>query len=226
VDPDLRPWPRLANSWWVYALGGLALVLYPIGLLTRVRCGLGYCTGSAAEHLLDLDGLDGLPRLFTTGLFVAVCVLGWVGRRRTERPVRRWWAAVAAIGAALALAKLISAHSVAKASSPTLTLAVGLLLTGIVLARLTVTGRRMGIPATRPVVVALGAYAAAALGLDAVTAAVEAAQVHAGALSAAAATFVEELGEALAALFVVVSVRWHLPPPAPLDEPGQAFRQQ
>jgi len=52
---------------------------------------------------------------------------------------------------------------------------------------------------------------AAALGLDAITSAVAAVQDHVGALSAAASTFVAELGEALAALFVLVTVRWHLP---------------
>jgi Zn-dependent protease len=114
---------------------------------------------------------------------------------------------------------------VAKRSEPGPTLVVGILLTGLVLAALMLGGRRWGVGAARPIVVALGAYAAAALGLDAVTTAIEAAQAHAGALSAAASTFVEELGEALAALFVVVSVRWNLPKPGPNRVVGPAVRR-
>ncbi|MGZ4648666.1 MAG: hypothetical protein ACXVYC_20340 [Blastococcus sp.] len=207
------PWPRLADAWWVYALGALALVLFPIGLITRLRCGLGRCTGSTLQHLFDLDSIGGLPRLFISGLFVAVGVLGWIARRRSAGTARTWWTAIAGVGVVLAVAKTVSAHSTAKHSAPLLTLVVGLLLTGVALAALTVTGRRWGIAAARPIAVALGVYAAAALGLDAVTTAVAAAQDHVGALSAAASTFVEELGEALAALFVVVTVRWHLPTP-------------
>ncbi|MCU1668470.1 MAG: rane protein of unknown function [Blastococcus sp.] len=213
MRPEPSPWPRLADAWWVYVLGGAALVLYPIGLITRLRCGSGGCAGSALR-LFDPDSVGGLPRLFISCLFLGVCALGWVGRLRSEGRARAWWTGIAAIGAALALAKLVSAHSVAKRSEPGPTLVVGILLTGLVLAALMLGGRRWGVGGARPIVVALGAYAAAALGLDAVTTAIEAAQAHAGELSAAAATFVEELGEALAALFVVVSVRWNLPAPA------------
>jgi hypothetical protein len=185
--------------------------LFPLGLVTRLRCGIGRCTGSTAQHLFDLDSIGGLPRLFITGLFVAVCALGWLARRRTDGPTRTWWTAIAVIGAVLAVAKLISAHSTAKAAAPLATLVVGVLVAAVALYALAGTGRRWGIGAARPIAFALAAYAAAALGLDAVTTAVEAAQDHVGALSAAAATFVEELGEALAALVVVVTVRWHLP---------------
>ncbi|HEV7188878.1 MAG TPA: hypothetical protein VGN28_13370 [Blastococcus sp.] len=213
MRPALTPWPRLADAWWVYALGALALVLFPIGLITRLRCGLGRCTGSTLQHVFDLDAIGGLPRLFISGLFAAVAVLAWLARRRSGDVARTWWTAVAGIGAVLAVAKLVSMHSTAKHSAPLLTLAGGLLLTGLALGALTVTGRRWGIAAARPIAVTLGVYAAAALGLDAVTSAVAAAQDHVGALSAAASTFVEELGEALAALFVLVTVRWHLPAP-------------
>jgi hypothetical protein len=209
----LTPWPRLAEAWWVYVLGVLALVLFPIGLIMRLRCGLGRCTGSTLQHLFDLDAIGGLPRLFITGLFAAVGVLGWLGRRRSDGDARTWWTAIAGGGVVLAVAKLVSLHSTAKHSAPLLTLGVGLLLTGLALGALTVAGRRWGIAAARPNAVALGVYAAAALGLDAVTSAVAAVQDQVGALSAAASTFVEELGEALAALFVLVTVRWQLPAP-------------
>jgi len=232
VHPTPTPWPRLADAWWVYALGALALVLFPVGLIMRLRCAMGWCTGSPVEHLFDLDAVGGLPRLFITGLFAGVAVLGWLGRRRSAGRARAWWTAVAGLGAVLAVAKLVSAHSSAKHSAPVLTLVVGVLLTVQALGVLTGTGRRWGLTAARPVAVALGAYAAAALGLDAVTSAVAAAQDHVGALSEAAATFVEELGEALAALVVVVTVRWQLPAsarplaPAARTDGGQPVRQQ
>jgi hypothetical protein len=231
MDADLPPWPRLADSWWVYLLGAFALVLYPIGLVERLRCGLGRCTGSAVERLFDLDGLGGLPRLFVTGLFVTVAVLAWLARRRCVDQPRSWWTAIAGIGALLAVAKLVSAHSAAKQSAPVLTLVIGVLITGVVLRALVSAGRRWAVPAARPVVVALAVYAAAALGLDAITSLLEASQDHVGVLWAGAATFVEELGEALAAIFVVVSVRWHLPPSpvgssGVVQAPGQEFRQQ
>jgi len=211
VTPELSRWPRLSDAWWVYALGAVALVLFPIGLITRVRCGLGRCTGSTAQHLFDLDRIGGLPRLFTSGLFVAVCCLGWLARRRLEGRSRTWWTAIAAIGAVLAVAKLVSAHSHAKAAAPLATLVIGVLIAGVALWALSVTGRRWEIGAARPIAFALAGYAAAALGLDAVTSMVEASQDHVGALTAAVATFAEELGEALAALVVVVTVRWQLP---------------
>lgn len=234
VTPELSRWPRLSDAWWVYALGALALVLFPIGLITRLRCGLGGCTGSAAQRLFDLDSVGGLPRLLVSGLFVAVAVLGWRARRRVEPPVRPWWTAIAALGAVLAVAKLVSVHSTAKAAAPLATLVLGVLAAGAALCALAATGRRRGVPAARPIAFALAGYAAAALGLDAVTSAVEAAQDHVGALTAAAATFVEELGEALAALVVVTTVRWHLPPsaevpgivPAVPEDTGQVSRQQ
>jgi hypothetical protein len=224
MDSAPSPWPRFADAWWVYTLGGVALVLFPLGLITRLRCGHGRCAGSVFRQLLDLDSIGGLPRLFITGLFLAVCALGWVALRRCAGRARTWWTAISGIGLLLAVAKLVSAHSVAKSSAPMGSLVVGVLLAALALSVLLATGRRWGIEAARPITVALGAYAAAALGLDAVTSAVEAAQQHAGALSAAASTYVEELGEALTALLVVVTVRWHLPRGAVLARSGAAPR--
>jgi len=62
-----------------------------------------------------------------------------------------------------------------------------------------------------PVVLALGVYAFAALGLDAVTGLVATLHGGTGVLLHAASTFVEELGEALAALLVLAAVWWRLP---------------
>ena len=65
--------------------------------------------------------------------------------------------------------------------------------------------------ATRPVVLALAVYAGTALGLDLFTALAAAVQDRVGPLTIAAATFAEELGEALAALLVLVIMRWKAP---------------
>ena len=120
-----------------------------------------------------------------------------------------WWTAVGVVAVVLALAKLTSAHSVAKNdTSPGLTLLVGLAVTSVVLAVLWTTGRRWGVSAARPVVLALAFYAATSLGLDLVTGLAAAVQTQTGSLTEATATFVEELGEALAALLLLVVVRW------------------
>ncbi|HEY4605686.1 MAG TPA: hypothetical protein VIH08_15255, partial [Blastococcus sp.] len=93
-------------------------------------------------------------------------------------------------------------------TSPALPLFGGLAGTAVGLGALWVTGRRWGVAATRPVVLALALYAAAALGLDVVTGVAAAVQNTVGSLTVAGATFVEEFGEALTALVLVVVVRW------------------
>lgn len=203
----LPPWPRLRETWWVYALGAALVGLYCAGLFVRIRCTfLGHCGGPA--RLFDLDALGGVPRLVTTALFLATAVLAWFASRRCVGRRALWWRAVAGIGVVLALAKLVSLHSLAKADSAVLTLVGSVLLAVAGLGVLSVLGRRWGVSATRPVVTALALYAGAAIGLDAVTWLIAAVQAHAGALSAAAATFVEEFGEALTALVLLVTVRW------------------
>lgn len=211
MAPPPAPWPRLRESWWVFALAGVALAVFVLALVEDVRCRPARCAGTSAERLLSLDALGGLPRLYTTGLFVAVAVLGWLARTRSAGRARLWWTAVAGIGAVLAVAKLVSAHSSAKGSSALGTLVAGVVLTVVALTVLTVTGRRWGVATAQPVVLALGVYAAAALGLDAVTSFVVSLQDGVGPLTRAAATFAEELGEALAALLLLVTLRWNLP---------------
>jgi hypothetical protein len=203
----LPPWPRLRETWWVYALGAALVALYCAGLFVRIRCTfLGHCGGPA--RLFDLDALGGIPRLVTTALFLATAVLAWLASRRCLGRRALWWRAVSGIGVVLALAKLFSVHSLAKSDSAVLTLLLSVLLAVAGLAALWVLGRRWGVSATRPVVTSLALYAGAAIGLDAVTWLIAAVQAQPGALSAAAATFIEEFGEALAALVLLVTVRW------------------
>lgn len=210
----LGTWPRLRDTWWVVALLVLGQCLFLVGLLVRVRCELGMCPGSDPGRW-DLDAVGGAPRLYITGLFFATVVVAGAAVARTTGRRRLWWSAVTAFAALLTAAKATSAHSVLETSDGrAVTLALGLGLTLLVLAVLGVAGRAVGVVGTRAVVLSLAGYATAALGLDAVTALVSASQDTAGAFSSAAATYVEEFGEAMTALVVLVTVRWHLPPAA------------
>jgi hypothetical protein len=211
-NDGLRPWPRIRDTWWVFGLGASALGLFLLAFLVAIRCGPRGCHGSLATRLLDLDAVGGLPRLFTTALFLAVGVLAWGARRSVKAPAATWWTAVGALAIALAVAKLVSVHSVLKNDvSPLLTLVGGLVLTGLVLGALSSAGRRWGVAAARPVVLALAVYALVALGLDLLTGLAAAVQDRVGWLTVSGATFIEELGEALAALLLLVTVRWQSP---------------
>jgi hypothetical protein len=211
VTSPLTPWPRLRDSWWVFTLAGAAIMIFPIALVVEIRCGRNRCGGTWWGRWFELDALGSLPRLYTTGLFAAVAVIAWVAVRRTDARVRSWWVAVAVIGVVLAVAKLVSAHSAAKEVSALATLVLSVSGTVVALGALTLTGRRWGVAAARPVVIAMGLYAFASLGLDAVSMMLVGAQDRVGLLSHVAVTFAEELGEAVAALFLLVTVRWQVP---------------
>jgi hypothetical protein len=206
---------ELLGTRWVVGLAAALVVLYCGGLVVRIRCTV-FAECGGPSRLLDLDALGGMPRLATTALFLATALLAWDLSRRAPGRCAVWWAAVAGVGAVLAVLKLVSAHSIAKADSAVGTLLGSVLLAVAGLGALWVLGRRWGMTATRPVVLALALYATAALGLDAVTWLFAAVQGHDGALSQAVATFVEELGEALTALVLLVTVR----------RQGQSVRQQ
>jgi hypothetical protein len=205
-----RSLPRRAwrEAWWLGALTAVAVGLYAMGLDVRLRCGLHDGCVWSRDKYFELDRIGGLPRLFITGLFVAVALLAWRARSRSGGRAATWWAAIAAIGAALAVLKAVSAHSDAKASAKVATLVVGVVLSVVVLWALRRAARRWEVAAGPSVVLALAVYAFAALGLDEVTGLVAGAD---GVVAGSVATFIEEFGEALSALLLLAIVWWWLP---------------
>ncbi len=193
---------RVRDDTWLWALAGLALGLFGLGFVVRWRCTVGACSLGGAEWVFDLDAVGGLPRLYTTGLFVASAAVAARIALRSAGVHRLWFAAVALVGAGLVFAKLVSAHSVLEGwDGAGKTLILGSLASLVGLPVLALLGRAWRVPGARGVVLALGLYMLAALGLDVVTGTVVAADPSP--LPMAGATFVEELGEALTALVLL-----------------------
>ncbi|MGY1703956.1 hypothetical protein ACI79C_05230 [Geodermatophilus sp. SYSU D00697] len=191
---------------WAPALAAVAVVLFGAGFLVRLRCPTAGC--GEWSGLLDLDAVGGLPRLFTTVLFALVAATALRTARRVPGGAARWWTAVGTLGLVLAAAKVVSVHgSLGAGVPPALQLGAGVLLAVPALAVLWLAGRQAGVAATGPVVLALAGYAAAALGLDVLTDLAALVQEPVGALPRALSTLVEELGEGLAALALLVVVR-------------------
>ena len=143
VEDDLRPWPRIRDTWWVFGLAVAALGVFLLGFLVELRCGPGGCRGSLPARLLDLDAAGSLPRLFTTGLFLGVGFLAWRARRSVDGHPAIWWAAIGATAVGLAVSKMGSAHGVLKQLlSPAVALVGGLSLTALALGALWLAGRR------------------------------------------------------------------------------------
>jgi hypothetical protein len=189
------------------ALAVLGGVIFGISSIVQYRCGRSGCESGLAGRF-DVEAVGGFPRLFTTAVFVLVAVVA-VSAARSAGAARLWWVGVAVAGVLLAVAKIVSAHSVFESwDGRTLTLVVSLALSGVGIWLLAAGARRWRVPGARPVIVALVAYTFAALGLDAFTAVAEAVQAHSGLKSRTTLAFVEEFGEALAALALLASVRW------------------
>jgi hypothetical protein len=200
------PTRRRRTDWWVYGLAGTTVGLFALALVVRLECTPYHCVGSSAERVLNLDEVGGLPRLFTTGLFLATAVVALRGGRRAAGTRRTWWLLIALVGLCLTVAKVLSAHSLAKTADPVVTFLIGLLLAAATLTVVRVTARRWDVPAGTPVAVALGLYAVAALGLDLLTAWAAALTGSVQPVAVAVATFVEEIAEALAALLLLATV--------------------
>ncbi|WP_138734435.1 hypothetical protein [Modestobacter excelsi] len=193
---------------WVLPLALVGALVFVVGFVVELRCAVGSCPDPAVRRLFRLDALGALPRLFTTVLFLAVAVLAAVAAVRSAGRARWWWTGVVVGGAALTVAKAVSSHSALERDDGRFTTLVGaVLLTAIGLSLLWRAGQAWAVPGTTPIVVALGLYAAAAIGLDQIT--VAAAGLRHPWVALAVATFVEEGGEAVTALLLLVVVsRW------------------
>ena len=182
-------------------LAGVAVTLEFVGYLTRAAG-----APLSIARPLSMDAPFSLARLFVAGLFAATAVAAALGAGRM--PGRRtWWTAVAVIAAGIATVKaggdvhvtLVRAMAGSDPvrglvlSAPFALAAVGWLWW---LSRHERRDRRR-------VLTCLGGYAGASVGLSAVSA--FAAQTW-GSQAAAAATFVEESGEALTGVAFLFAV--------------------
>ncbi|MGY1609594.1 hypothetical protein [Geodermatophilus sp. SYSU D00700] len=180
------------------ALAFLAVALETVGYALR----LDGSTGPLAQTL-SMDAPWSLPRVYVAALFAAAALAAVAGAARN--PGRRtWWLAVGAVAAGIAVVKAGSTvHMTVMAELTSLTSpagavaisALGAVAVLAVLAFLSRAERRD----RRRVLSTLGLYAVAAVGLSAVPGLV-------GGQWTAMATFVEESGEALAGVAVLVAV--------------------
>ncbi|WP_448642071.1 hypothetical protein [Geodermatophilus sp. URMC 63] len=182
---------------------GIVLALVAVALET-VGCVLRL-TGARGQvaQTLSMDAPLSVPRTYVAALFAAAALAAVVGAGRN--PGRRtWWLAVGAVTAGIAVVKaggtvhVTAVHWFADRTSSTAATVVSVLLAGAVLAVLALVSRAERRDRRR-VLTALGLYAAAAVLLSAVSGVVSGP-------AAVTATFLEESGEALGGVAVLVAV--------------------
>lgn len=180
------------------ALAGLAVALMTAGYVVR----LGEFGGPFARAL-DMDAPFALPRMFVASMFAAAAVAAVAGAGRL--PGRRtWWLGVALVGGLIATVKAGgTVHSsgmevLRDAVGETGALAVSATLALAVVAGLWFLSRTERRDRRR-VLGTLALYAVASVGLSAVSGAVPSGL-------AATATYLEESGEALAAVAFLMAV--------------------
>jgi hypothetical protein len=180
------------------ALAAIAVLLETAGYATR----LTGATGPVARAL-SMDAPYSAPRTFVAALFAVAAVAAAAGAARA--PGRRtWWLAVALVSAGIAVVKAgATVHADAMAA---LSAAAG--ETGAVIASVALAAAVLAVLAfvsraerrdRRRVLASLAGYAVASVGLSAVSA------VSVGRW-AVTATYLEESGEALAGVAVLVAV--------------------
>ncbi len=180
------------------ALALLAVTLEAVGYAVRLRGDTG-----PVAHALSMDAPWSLPRTYVAALFAAAALAAVAGAARNHGR-RTWWLAVGAVAAGIAAVKAGSTVHVSvmerltALTSPAGAVALSALGALAVLAVLAVVSRAERRDRRR-VLTALGLYSAAAVGLSAVSGLV-------GGRWAAMATFVEESGEALAGVAVLMAV--------------------
>jgi hypothetical protein len=182
----------------------VAVALETTGYITR----LNGSTGSSAR-VLSMDAPLSLPRMFVAALFAAAALMALAGG--SAIPGRRtWWTAVGVVGAGIAAVK--AGGSVHAYALHTLSAAIGAIpaqIVSVVLAAAVVGTLAFVSRAERRdrrrVLSVLALYGVAAVGLSEVSSLV--AGAYGGASHwAAAATFIEESGEALAGVAFLMAV--------------------
>ncbi|MBB3086924.1 hypothetical protein [Geodermatophilus sabuli] len=179
-------------------LAAVAVALEAVGYAGR----LAGATGPTARAL-SMDAPYSVPRMFVAALFATAAVAAVAGAARIPRR-RAWWLAVGLVAAAIASIKAgstvhyLAMERLGSAISDSGAVVVSVLGVGAVLAVLAFISRAERRDRRR-VLSCLAAYGGAAVGLSAVSAAVDGRW-------AIAATFVEESGEALAGVAFLVAV--------------------
>jgi hypothetical protein len=182
----------------------VALALETAGYVTRLTDAHG-----ALARALSMDAPFSIPRLFIAGLFVVAAIAAVAGAGlHSDR--RAWWLAVAVVATGIASIKVVStAHLRALRKVDDVlgsggALVFSALLAGGVVAALWYLSRKERRDRRR-LLTALSLYGGAVVGLSALSSAV--ADAYGSASSwAAAATFVEESGEALAGVAFLIAV--------------------
>lgn len=188
---------------------GVALVVLAVALETSGYVARLTGAGGESGHLLSMDAPLSLPRMFVALLFGAAAFAAFAGAG-TIPGRRTWWTAVGVIAAGIAIVKAggnihaWALRALASAVGDAAALAVSVAAALVVVAGLWFLSRKEERDRRRMLSV-LVLYAVAAVGLSAVSSLV--AGAYGGASSwAAAATFVEESGEALAAVAFLMGV--------------------
>jgi hypothetical protein len=181
---------------------GIALILVALGLETT-----GFLTrltgGGTTAGLLSMDAPFSLPRMYVAALFGAAALAALAGAG--SLPGRRaWWTAVALVGGGIAVVKAGgTVHADAMAAVGDALGARAAVLLSALAALAVVTAlwflSRSERRDRRRVLGTLAGYAAASVGLSAVSASVPASFY-------ATATFLEESGEALAGVAFLMAV--------------------
>jgi hypothetical protein len=180
------------------ALAAAAVLLETAGYVTRLTGANG-----PVARALSMDAPYSAPRTFVAALFAVAAVAAVAGAARA--PGRRtWWLAVGLVGAGIAVVKaggtvhVDAMAALSAALGETGAVVASVALAAAVLAALAFVSRAERRDRRR-VLAALAGYAVAAVGLSAVSA------VSVGQW-AVTATYLEESGEALAGVAVLVAV--------------------
>jgi hypothetical protein len=210
LPSSLRPAPAPARRRAIpvpaigIALFAVAVALETAGYVVR----LTGATGTSAR-LLSMDGAFSLPRMFIAALFAAAALAAVAGAGSI--PGRRtWWLAVGLVAGGIASVKAGSTvHSEALAAltgivGPRGALLVSALVAAAVVGSLWLLSRTERRDRWR-VLSVLALYAGASVGLSALSAVVAGAAGRASTW-AAATTFLEETGEALAGVSFLIAV--------------------